>query len=1608
MAAPANFNDLFADLQQAVGGGTFTLSGQGLGSPSITALLTTFLGADSLVLTSAQAPTQAQAGTAVVVGTLSQTLLGVDNPTVTAAFTMPGSTVEVRLTVDAPSTWTPGAFFPSGSATPLDQFGWASCVLTLDSSNATPLPQGFPSQFGETSYPADFQLSTGLSLTASVSVKDAPGIGYGAIGWLFGSGAVTVSGPVALAVNGQGAPLASAVPSLYLASTPTPLALGPFTAPVGLVLGVCAADTSASPPATYIPVVQVVADIPTPTASAPNGVITITAAVDNGTSGPLFISGTATPPVTLSELATDLGSVLGCDTVDISALSQLPGGSSFGLSGLNLTLNGDLSHPSSITVAQVVLTVAITPSGGGWSLVTDPTNASESLVTLDGIEVDLSFTPSAGTASIGFVAVATATIGSGTSALTLDAEFSLPDYSFYLSLSPDAPPPGPVNVGSLLTSVSNNGAPSFVTANQGNHIELFGSFLDEQVRFRAQLDDTWSVSDAGLTLTLETASFDISYTSGATPPLSGQFMATAALNNIGFAVTASYDQSGWTFTGGCSTPFTLDLGTLASDLLPAMGITSVSIDSSALPSLTIEDLAFVYQPTGGGFSFNVTCGGFSIAQQPVGSGNLTFGLQVSRNGSSDDFSLAAYLWIGQDTFQLDLSKGSSTFIAADWVSNDGSSQLDLYNTLTALGLSIDGLPDALDLTVTGASIGYSVTDGALAIAAQSGSGGSILLVYQNNGTHTAYGLALAIGPSISLTDLPIVGSELAGAVGDLALQDMVIAATSAPLATAAAALNQVVTDTGIDSFGLTFPSLPTGSQSQALFSATLACGSNSKALQFALDGKSTTGATAAAPPGATGSGSATGSTASDSTAGAAGSDTASGAAGSGSSGSDVTWVNIQRAFGPLQINRVGLSYSSGSGVDVGLLLDASMSLSGLTLGLEGLEAAFPIQNPTDPTISLSGLEVGFSGGGLSISGGLQTVPGASPATYTGNLAITFGSFSATALGSYTDGSPASLSAFLFIGEPLGGPPFFFVTGLAGGFGYNTSLTLPAITGVGSFPLVQGALGQIDSQTVQTNLQQDIQASPGEDWLAVGVRFTSFEVLDSFALLTVAFGTQVDIALLGESNLTVPTTPPGGTAESVVAQAQMVLEVNVQPDSGQLAVCAQLTSASYVFDPAAQLTGGFAYYQWFGDNANAGDFVVTLGGYNPNWTPPSYYPTVPQLGLNWQVSSELAITGSLYFALTPSVIMAGGSLSATWQSGGINAWFDADADFLIRFKPFQYNIDVSVSIGASFTVSLLVTSVTVTIHAGVDLEIWGPEFGGTATVDLSVISFTISFGADQPSTTPPISWQEFRGSFLPPANATERSGTASAQAGTVTQTDSLITTTASAGLIGQLADGSLQVDPDTLSLVVATQIPSTAASLVTNATTPVNGVPSTLLGVGPMGVTPGNLSSALTITVTRQDETTGAWDADTQSWTATAVTGNVPAGLWANTDASLGNPSLVTDVLTSVTLVPTPPTPDQTLPVPLETLLLDNPPVVAFQWSPVTPPSNDNFDQSTAWQQLAATLVAPTGAVPQSALLAALQAQGLTTASSVDVRSFAADVKNLLTAPPLLRLLGERQ
>lgn len=457
-----------------------------------------------------------------------------------------------------------------------------------------------------------------------------------------------------------------------------------------------------------------------------------------------------------------------------------------------------------------------------------------------------------------------------------------------------------------------------------------------------------------------------------------------------------------------------------------------------------------------------------------------------------------------------------------------------------------------------------------------------------------------------------------------------------------------------------------------------------------------------------------------------------------------TWHELGRAFGPLHLDRIGLLWRHDDGNEVAVAIDGRLAVGGLSLSLDGLALHYGIDDHR-VSVGLRGLGLEVREDPIRLGGAFLNRDG----DFLGRVLLTTEEFTLSAVGAFAMvGGQPSMFVYGVLDEPLGGPVFFFVEGLAAGFGYNRRLHPPAVGDVRAFPLVEDAVGggaDPDPTAQLERLHEFVSPALGEYFLAVGVKFTSFKLLDSFALLVVRFGEDPEIDVIGASTYQSPPGDLGG----VPAMAHVELNLLARfPLSGEsLVVEARITPKSYLYATACHLSGGFAFATWF-SGPHGGDFVLTVGGYHPRFRRElhaPHYPAVPRLEIRYQVNEHLYVKGAGYFALTPSLFMAGAAVEAVADIGSLHATFRLSVDFLIGWEPYHYEADASVYIAARWK--------CFHTHASADLSIRGPDFGGHAEVQWTIFSFDIDFGSRHPSPPQPIGWARFTEAFLPaPAEA----------------------------------------------------------------------------------------------------------------------------------------------------------------------------------------------------------------------------------------------------------------
>jgi hypothetical protein len=737
----------------------------------------------------------------------------------------------------------------------------------------------------------------------------------------------------------------------------------------------------------------------------------------------------------------------------------------------------------------------------------------------------------------------------------------------------------------------------------------------------------------------------------------------------------------------------------------------------------------------------------------------------------------------------------------------------------------------------------------------------------------------------------------------------------------------------------------------------------------------------------------------------------------GGSGNTI-WIPVQRSFGPLQCRRVGIEWpQDNSNLVLDVLFDGGVKLAALAVDLEGLSLGIPLKTPgqiTSYKLDLQGMGVSYESGALKIAGGFLKVVEDQLTEYDGAVLIQAAEWSIEAIGSYASlkGHP-SLFIFARLGGELGGPPFFFVTGVCAGFGYNRSLRIPNQDEVPQFPLLAGIDNPSkvggDNPTPAKALEalgEWVKPAQGIDWIAAGVQFTSFELVQSNVVLTVIPTGDLQIALLGISRIKLAQAGPE------FAYAELGLEVVVHPSAGFLGVSAVLSPNSYVITQDCHLTGGFAFWIWY-EHEHAGDFVVTLGGYHPAFQKPAHYPDEPRLGFSWQVNSNLTIQGDAYFALTPTCVMGGGGLDVEFHDGNLHAWFTAHADFLFSWKPFYYLGSVGVSIGASYKLDLLFCSVTISVELGADLDIHGPPTGGTVHVHWYVISFSVGFGADRIDTGGNLVWNDFV--TLLPQSKTPSQQRARLAAGAVADIAAaadgdnpppvILNCAISDGLV-TTDNGDWLVRGDLMTFAVSTAFPLTQLILGSDSSRPDTYNPTqNVISIRPMGIK--SVASVMKINVKRIDGTPQVLDLSDWVWTPTLQ--KVPVAQWGPPlpPGATPPPSADTlpDRLVGITGL-TPPEPVVTGPGAIPITLLEYFPLKgADDRLPLSATDKvvDRQPQATptSLHEIATTIAVDPAAKARTKLFEALAALGYDAGANGSVAEIAANANLAYPDPPML-------
>lgn len=420
---------------------------------------------------------------------------------------------------------------------------------------------------------------------------------------------------------------------------------------------------------------------------------------------------------------------------------------------------------------------------------------------------------------------------------------------------------------------------------------------------------------------------------------------------------------------------------------------------------------------------------------------------------------------------------------------------------------------------------------------------------------------------------------------------------------------------------------------------------------------------------------------------------------------------------------IPISASTSFSLDVGPLtvsvqsvgVQASLSFpsGGGNLGPLGFSLDF--KPPTGLGISISAGQV--SGGGfLNFD--------ASTSTYTGALQLKFSSISLNAIGILTtkmpDGSDGYSLLIIITAQftPIQLGMGFTLNGVGGLLGLNRTMNTDRLrSGVqdGSLDYILFPQNVVENaNAIISNISQAFPVYQGQFLIGPMAKLG----WGTPTLLTIELGVIIQlpsastIAILG----IIKALLPSDTNRILAIQVNFLGILDFSKD--------YLSFDALLYDSKILtfgLTGSMSLRLYWGDNPS---FLLSVGGFNPKYTPPPIMdlPPMQRLGIVLASDNNLQITVQTYFAITSNTAQFGASVSLVAKVSKLQLIGNVGFDVLFQFSPFYFTADLHASLQVKWKNDNLFT-----ITADITLE--GPHpwrVQGSAGVKVLGHRFSVPF------------------------------------------------------------------------------------------------------------------------------------------------------------------------------------------------------------------------------------------------------------------------------------------
>lgn len=441
------------------------------------------------------------------------------------------------------------------------------------------------------------------------------------------------------------------------------------------------------------------------------------------------------------------------------------------------------------------------------------------------------------------------------------------------------------------------------------------------------------------------------------------------------------------------------------------------------------------------------------------------------------------------------------------------------------------------------------------------------------------------------------------------------------------------------------------------------------------------------------------------------------------------------SIGPISILNLTVGITPGSTFVINLGADIKAELGPFTAIVENMGMKNTLTFPSDRKGNLGpvNLDIGFkppNGIALTldagaVKGGGYLMLDYEKGEYAGAIELEFkGLFGFSAIGlintKFPDGSKG-FSLLLLVNVTFGTPIAlgfnFYLAGVGGIIGLHRSMNTEAIR----LGVKDGSISNIlFPENVIANITKiisDIKAifPIKQDQFVLGlmarITWNTPAVLTIEAGLAIEFPNPVKIAIIGVIRCQLPNP------EKAVLQLNVAFAGIIDFEKKLLSFDASIFNSRIL---TITLEGDIALRISWGDKP---DFLVSVGGFHPAYTPPAHLELLPMKRLTVNILSgnpNLVLTA--YFALTSNTIQFGAALDFSFRISKFGIYGYLGFDVLIQFSPFRFIAGITASVEVRW-------GSTVLFSIGLSFNLEGPapwRAHGYAKFKILFISFKVKF------------------------------------------------------------------------------------------------------------------------------------------------------------------------------------------------------------------------------------------------------------------------------------------